>query len=303
MAELQDLRLNLNRPDVPSDSPGDETFSDTFDTEYSTGVAVEPPSRVKWSVLALMLVVAAAIGYFVYTRPSPAAPQTAVVPQAHPAVVAPAQPKEGPLVEAEQIDLPPLPQMDGVVRGLMAKLSSHPKVMAWLATKGLIENFTLATLTISEGRTPVRYWAGLRPNGRFSVTKTSGGMRLDPRSYRRYDEFAAAIEGLDPAGTARLYLTLKPRIMEAYRNLGYPDGDFDPVLEHAMAVLLTTNEISGDIALTEKTLAYGYADPRAEALPSAQKQLLRMGPDNMRVVQQKLHEIAVQLGLHPESVR
>jgi hypothetical protein len=192
--------------------------------------------------------------------------------------------------------------MDVVVRNLVVKLSSHPNVLAWLATDGLIENFTVATLNLSEGRTPVRHWTALRPKARFSVTEVPGGTRLDPKSYRRYDEFTAAIGGLDPAGTARLYLTLKPRIMEAYRNLGNPEGDFDPVLERAIAMVLRTKEITGGIALEEKTLTYGFADPGLEALPSAQRQLLRMGPDNMRIVQNKLREIAVQLGMHPEAV-
>lgn len=297
MAELQDFRLR--DPDVRSDSGGDHSFGETFGSTYQAGHVAASPSRTKWIVLALILIAAAAIGYFSFRRPSPAAPQTAVAATAPPAVTVPARPREGPLVEAEQIDLPPLSGMDAIVRDFVMRLSSHPRVLAWLATKGLIENFTLATVTISEGKTPVRQWAALRPRGRFTVTKAAGGTRLDPRSYRRYDEFAAAIGGLDPADTARLYLTLKPRIIEAYRNLGYPEGDFDPVLERAMAVLLATKEIGGDLALTEKTLTYGYADPSTEALPLAQKQLLRMGPDNMRVVQNTLREIAVQLDLHP----
>jgi hypothetical protein len=297
MAELQDFQLN--RPDLPSDSAGDQSLGDSFGHTSPPGV-VDSPSRTKWIIVALILVAAAAIGYFSFREPSAVTPQAAMAVTAPPAVTAPARPREGPLVEAEKIVLPPLSGMDAVVRDLVMKLSSHPNVLAWLATKGLIENFTLATVTLSEGKTPVRQWAALRPRARFTVTKAAGGARLDRRSYRRYDEFAAAIGGLDPAGTARLYLTLEPRIIEAYRNLGYPEGDFDPVLERAMTVLLATKEIGGDVALTEKTLTYGYADPDIEALPPAQKQLLRMGPDNMRVVQNTLREIAVQLDLHPE---
>jgi hypothetical protein len=105
--------------------------------------------------------------------------------------------------------------------------------------------------------------------------------------------------GLDPAGTARLYLTVKSRIMDAYRNLGFPEGDFDPVLERAIGVLLATPAIEGAIPLREKVITYQFVDPDIESLPTATKQLLRMGPDNMRIVQAKLREIAVQLGLHP----
>jgi len=300
MAHIPDF--DLKDPDVPSDSSGDFSLRDSLGSGPSAGVT-DSPERAKWIILVVVLLITAAtIGYVVFERTRPAAPEKAVV-QAPPAAVAPARPREGPLVEAENIALPPLPEMDGVVRNLVVKLSSHPKVLAWLATDGLVENITVATLNLSEGRTPVKHWTALRPRERFSVTKAPGGTRLDPRSYRRYDEFAAAIAGLDPAGTARLYLTLKPRIIEAYRDLGHPEGDFDPVLERAIATLLRTKEISGDIALEEEILTYGFADPDVQALSSAQKQLLRMGPDNMRIVQNKLREIAVQLGLHPESVR
>ena len=301
MADIPDF--HLNQSDVPGDSSGDYSLRDNRGSSPSAGDFTEPPERTKWIVVVVLLLVAAAtIGYVVFERTRPVAPEKATV-QAPPPAAAPTRPRGGPLVDAENIALPPLQDMDGLVRNLVVKLSSHPKVLAWLATNGLVENFAVATLNLSEGRTPVRHWTALRPKERFSVTKAPGGPRLDPKSYRRYDEFAAAIAGLDPAGTARLYLTLKPRIIEAYRNLGHPEGDFDPVLERAFATLLNTKEMTGDIALEEEILTYGFVDPDIQALPSAQKQLLRMGPDNMRIVQSKLREIAVQLGLHPEPVQ
>jgi hypothetical protein len=285
MAEIPDLYLH--RPQAPGDSTPDG-FTD-------------PSARTKWVIIGLLFLIAAAtIGYVGFRRRSPTVPVTSVRTPA--AVDAPARRRGGPLVEADRIPLPPLSEMDAVVRELVVKLSSHPAALAWLSTKGLIDNFTVATLNVSEGKTPVQHWPALRPKERFAVTKTPRGMRLDPRSYRRYDQFAAAIGGLDPAGTARLYLTLKPRITESYRNLGFPEGDFDGVLERAIATLLTSPSIAADVELRPKVLSYVFVDADIEALPSAQKQLLRMGPDNMRIVLTKLREIAVQLGLHPESV-
>src|SRR5262245_33913817 len=287
MAEIPDLYLL--HPEGPNDSTPDDF--------------IDPSARTKWMIVGMLFLIAAAtIAYVVFRRMGPVAPVTSVV-QAPPAAKTPARRSEGgPLVEADKIALPPLPEMDAIVRELVVKLSSHPAVLAWLSTTGLIDNFAVATLNLSEGKSPVQHWSGLKPKERFAVTKTPRGMRLDSRSYRRYDQFAAAIGGLDPAGTARLYLTLKPRITESYRNLGFPEGDFDRVLERAMATLLTTPPIPADVALNEKVLSYGFVDPDIEALPPAQKQLLRMGPDNMRIVSTKLREIAVQLGLHADPV-
>jgi Protein of unknown function (DUF3014) len=294
MAEIPDLQLHhpVARNDLDDTTPGSDVVAHD---------ALEPSERSKWFVLlVLFLIGAALISYAVLRRARATVPQIASAP----AVSAPAPsvaPRTGPLVEAEKIPLPPLPETDTLMRQLIVKLSSHPRVLAWLATNGLIENFTVATLNVSEGKTPVAHWQTLAPKARFNVATTQRGVMLDPKSYRRYDDYAAAIGGLDPAGTARLYLTVKPRIMDAYRALGYPEGDFDPVLEHAIGVLLATRPIAGDIALREKVITYEFVDPDTESLPAAAKQLLRMGPDNMRIVQTKLREIAVQLGLHPTT--
>ena len=45
-------------------------------------------------------------------------------------------------------------------------------------------------------------------------------LHISPRSYERYDYLADAAASIDPAGAARVYSTLKPRIEEAYRDLG-----------------------------------------------------------------------------------
>jgi len=294
MPEIPDLQLHhpATRNDLSDDRPGGDVIAE--DT-------VDGSDRSKWFVLIVLFAIAAGIiGYVVLRREKAPAPQTATAP----AVRAPAPsaaPRTGPLVEAEKIPLPPLAETDALMRQLVVRLSSHPRVLAWLATNGLIENFAVATLNLSEGKTPVVHWPALAPKARFSVLQSPRGAVLDTRSYHRYDDYAAAISGLDPPGTARLYLTVKPRIMDAYRALGYPEGDFDPVLERAIGVLLATRPLQGDIALREKVITYQFVDPDIESLPAAAKQLLRMGPDNMRIVQTKLREIAVQLGLHPAA--
>ena len=55
-----------------------------------------------------------------------------------------------------------------------------------------------------------------------------------------------------------------------------------------------------DVALRPGGIGYAYVDPRLESLSAAQKQLLRMGPENVRTIQAKLREIALALGI-PDS--
>jgi hypothetical protein len=201
----------------------------------------------------------------------------------------------------EQILLPPLDETDALVRQLVGRLSSHPAVAAWLTTDGLILNFVLVTTKIANGESPVGELKAIGPVPRFRTRKSRNILSIDPASYRRYDRYAEAVSALDAAGTARLYATIKPRVLDAYRRTGHPDGDFDPVLERAVVELLKTPVVEGEIALEEQAaVGFAFSDPRLQGTSAAQKHLLRMGPQNVRTVQGKLRDIASALGI-PES--
>lgn len=267
-------------------------------------VTPPPPRSSNYALWGIAIVAAIAVaGGFWYLTPKrqPPPPPAQSVPAAPPATV-PERP-EAPLVQAADIDLPPLPQTDPIVRELVTRLSSHPTIAAWLTTKGLIANFTVTTLAIAEGRTPVQFLRPIAPRGRFR-TRTSGeDVFVDPRSYDRYNLHADAIAALDPVGTASLYLTLKPRISDAYRELGYPEGDFDRVLERAIGVLVQTPVLDEQVTLHPKGVTYAYDDAKLESLSPAQKQLLRLGPRNSQAIRAKLEEIAALLKLQPEGLR
>lgn len=265
--------------------------------------AAPPPPRSKrlapWiAAILAAIVIAGGVWYVRYQRQPPSAP-AASAPAEQPA---PAPRPEGPLVRAADIDLPPLPQTDPIVRELVARLSSHPTIAAWLTTDRLIENFTVVTLNIAEGRAPTRFLRPLAPQERFRTAGSGGSLFADPRSYGRYDRHAEAISALDGVGTASLYLTLKPRITEAYREVGRSQGDFDRVLERAIGVLLQTPVVDEKAALHPKGATYAYSDPRLESLAPAQKQLLRMGATNAAAVRAKLQEIATLLQLRQNRV-
>ncbi|MEF2975551.1 DUF3014 domain-containing protein, partial [Pseudomonas aeruginosa] len=60
-------------------------------------------------------------------------------------------------------------------------------------------------------------------------------------------------------------------------------------------ILLDTPEPRGLLALSDEEVMYTYADPELENLPAAQKQMLRIGPDNRALVKSKLREIRQRL--------
>lgn len=248
-------------------------------------------------IVAAVLVGLAAAGYFLlWRKPAPAPADVRV----HTEQSVPATGAAKPVAEpGEAIELPPLDQSDAIVRELVGRLSSHPLAAAWLTTDQLIRNFTTVVLNVANGRTPSAQLTRLKPREAFIAT---GGPApaIDSRSYRRYDAYADAFAALDAKGAASLYATLKPRIEDAYRELGYPEGDFDRTLERAVNELLRTPVVDGPVSLASRSVGYEFADSRLESLSSAQRQLLRTGPRNTRLIQQKLREIAPLAGLRIE---
>ena len=242
--------------------------------------------------LAAGLMIALAIGYLYLRAPAGQPAPVTDAPDAR--SKAPANRGAEP---GEQIPLPPLDETDALVRQLIARLTSHPTVAAWLTTDGLLLNFAAVTDSLANGEILRRELGTLGPVPAFRTQTVRGNLFVDPSSYTRYDRHAQAIASLDGRGTARLYATLEPRILDAYRRLGGTASDFDPVLQRAIVELLKVPVVHGAVGLAPRGIGYGFADPRLEGLSAAQKQLLRMGPENVQAVQVKLREIADYLGI------
>ena len=129
------------------------------------------------------------------------------------------------------------------------------------------------------------------------VMDEAGDYFIDPESYKRYDIAAEVFASLDSKGCVTLYKKLKPAIQEAYKELGYPEAEFDDTLKKAMMVLMQVPVVEQDIQLEKDVVTYTMVDSDLESMNAAQKHLLRMGPDNVSVIQEKLREMAGLLGL------
>jgi Protein of unknown function (DUF3014) len=267
-----------------------------------TGVELPPPRvhRAAAPIIAVaVLIAAAAFWYFMLRRPVPAD----VTVRTDVARVETPKPPPRPVAEpGDNIPLPPLEESDAVVRELVAHLSAHPRVAAWLTTDQLVRNFTVVVVNVANGQAPSKHLAAVRPTGKFQVLENGGRIAIDPRSYARYDGHAKALESMDARGAARLFATLKPRIEDAYKELGSPDGTIDKTLERALVELLETPVIDENVALKSDTVSYKYASPSLESLSKVQRQFLRMGPRNVSIVKAKLREIARYLGIPEESL-
>ena len=285
--ELQDFNLR-----TPS----------TDDLPILLSVPVEEPRSWPKVVAAGVLIAAVVVtGYLVFRNREVAAPASA--PAVAAPVAAPTDASSALGAEAPAIDLPPLNESDDVVRGLVKELSSNPSVAAWLATDDLIRNFTVVVSNIAAGEPAAGRVPALKPRGRFQVEERGEDLFISSRSYARYLPLATAATSVEPENIAKLYTTLKPRVEDAYRELGHPNTTFDQTLERALVVLLKTPVPEGRIPVEPNgALSFRFGDPALEKLTPAQKLLIRFGPENQRTVQTSLRNIALALGIPPERL-
>ncbi len=244
--------------------------------------------------LAVVVVLAAVILFLVLRRGATEKLAETPIPTAS---TAPAQPSASPTPEPtpEPLALPPLDQSDQLLRELAGKLSTRPELAAWLANQDLARRFVAAVDNVAAGETPARHLPFLAPSGRFRAAGGAHAYVIDPRSYERYDGVATVVSSIDAAAAARLFVQVEPLLVAAYRELGYPGGRFRETFERAAARMLAVPVLEGEVALVPAVLTYRFADPKLEGLSAAEKQLLRMGPRNVRLVQGKLREILAAL--------
>ena len=247
-----------------------------------------------WLLILFLVAIPAGVAVVLYKRSTAPPPPPAPLPP-----LARALPTAAPVATptTSRTPLPDLDESDAFIRKLVAMLSANPAWATWLATDGLARRFVVAVDNVAEGRTPTKHLPFLAPKGRFSTVERGRTVIVDPKSFARYDVPADVVESLDPKGTAEAYRRLKPLIDQAYRDLGYPDRNFDETLAKAIDLLLATPVPNDTIALRPAMKSYKLADPSLESLSPAQKQLLRLGPRNMQKVQKKLRELREALAL------
>jgi hypothetical protein len=270
---------------------------DSLRLDHGSEATPPPPPQPRWLliIVAVVLLLALAAVWFYLRRGTE---PDAIVSGTEQSL---AQPGSEALAGAD-VDLPPLDESDSLVRDLVRALSAHPIIAAWLTTDQLLRNFVVVVQNVADGDTPSGHLNTIAPKGPFQTRQQGTATYIDSRSYARFDPHASAVSGLDARGTARLYATLKPRIDDAYREIAGKDADFDRALQRAIVELLKTPTIEGDAAVVPSNVGYAYADPKLESLSHAQRQLLRMGPRHVRVVQEKLRAIAPHLGIDEASL-
>jgi len=194
---------------------------------------------------------------------------------------------ERPVAEATRFQPPVDTNPDGVVREVVASLSTHHQLSVWLAGDGLVRSLVAAVDDVASGASPAHHLGFLAPGRRFSVIERADRTTANPVSYGRYDLPTEVFVSVDTEGAIAAYEGLRSELEAAHREVTPWNTGFHERLLEAVDHLLETPIPEDDPALVPIISAWAYVDPELEALSDAQRHLLRMGPRNARMVHGK----------------
>jgi len=143
---------------------------------------------------------------------------------------------------------------------------------------------------------------GLRPSTKilnelphtkaFIVMTRGDKMYISPKSYQRYDHLAQAIHDIDSNAGVAVYKKYLPLFRRVFKDFSYPASyQVSDIFKAAVGKVLQAPTIQDRIEVVQPSVHYKFADAKLENLSSLDKQMLRMGPDNTRVIQKKLREL------------
>ena len=242
------------------------------------------PSRAPGIILVLVaLAVGVGVGFWLRGRSGE--PERAAAPG--PVAAADGGEAEGPVATVEPAK----------ARSLLEAVSANPLYRSWIGEGDLVRRWVVVTDNLAEGISPRAQLPFLAPARPFTVEQRGGATYISAAAYQRYDAAADAIASIDAAALGRVYRDLHAPLQSAYRALGYPGASLDAVTARALHRLADAVVPPGQVAVVPaKGGGYLFADPRLEELGPVEKHLLRLGPRNALLVQEKARQLLAELG-------
>ncbi|MCZ4337912.1 DUF3014 domain-containing protein [Shewanella colwelliana] len=264
--------------------------------------------------VVIILLIAAAGAYFLLgnkdTAPEPELPTPVTLPEITPAEPLPAddslpepeilpEPETDPVVEiapTPQVEpLPTLAESDQYAHDKTLEVANGMKIDPLLVEEDLIRHFVVFVDNLAQGELARKVSPLKAPNRNFTVSDVTDKTYLNPDSYHRYDLYADFVTNLDEAQLATTYKQVSPLLSEAFEELGYGDKPFDERMIEAIDIMLAAPIIEQAIELDSVSVNYQFVDPELEALPNAQKLMIRMGPENSKKIKAALRKLKKQL--------
>jgi hypothetical protein len=235
-------------------------------------------------VFVLLCVVAGAFYWFVLREKPEPAPAPVAAPPPAPAVAPP------PRAEPGGPPLPPLADSDpDVLQALSRLLGSGAQAL--LLRPGIVHRIVATVDNLPGDKVPQQVMPVRPPGGTLATADQGGRLTISPANAARYARYVDLVSRVDTAELVALYRRYYPLFQQAYRELGYPKGEFNDRLVEAIDDMLEAPQPEPPVPLVAPRAMFDYADPDLQDASAGQKILIRIGPENEARVKAKLRQI------------
>ena len=191
--------------------------------------------------------------------------------------------------------VPALAESDTFVQQKVLALINNNVVASSLVQQDLARQFVVFVDNLAQGELTRKVSPIKGPEKQFTVSEITNKVYLNPEGFHRYDAYVDSIVKMDEQSLMATYKQMTPMLEEAFSELGYSNAKFNDRMLQAIKLLLAAPIIEDPIELSSISVNYQFVDPNLEALPSAQKLLIRMGPENTRKLKVALRKLENQL--------
>ena len=203
------------------------------------------------------------------------------------------EPSEPPPPPPEPVEdpLPRLEESDDAVRDAVGDIPLGTAGQQYLIPGNIIERSASLIYLMAQGEVPYKLLPVSRPKAAFPIRDDGTQVVTDPAGFERYDALTQWLQSLDLESLLSSLEWFIPLFREAWSYYGEDPAAFDMAVVITLDLVIATPEIDlREARLIRKEAVWIFEDPAIEGLAPIQKQVLRMGPENAKILKAKAAE-------------
>ena len=201
---------------------------------------------------------------------------------------------EPPPAPTEPIEepLPRLEESDDAVRDALGDIPLGTAGQQFLMPGNIIERSASLIYLMAQGDVPYKLLPVSRPKATFPISDDGTQVITDPAGFERYDALTQWLESLELKPLLSSLEWFIPLFREAWSYYGEDPAAFDMAVVMTLDLVIATPEVDlSEARLIRKEAVWIFEDPAIEELAPIQKQVLRMGPENAKILKAKAAEM------------
>ena len=224
------------------------------------------------------------------TAPPPEPPPSPIMTTIEEPALEPSEPPP-PLPEPVEDPLPRLEESDDAVRDAVGDIPLGTAGQQYLMPGNIIERSASLIYLMAQGDVPYKLLPVSRPKAAFPIRDDGTQVVTDPAGFERYDALTQWLQSLDLESLLSSLEWFIPLFREAWSYYGEDPAAFDFAVVMTLDLVIATPEIDlSEARLIRKEAVWIFEDPAIEGLAPIQKQVLRMGPENAKILKAKAAE-------------